>query len=383
MPDEPYVAPPDPIYGDPFKPSNRPGWWEGSGSNPLLTWEDIQRMSLAGKEGGGEVAGEFARRIERLLKAKNQKTVMPPPFWIGQESILEGDQPAAPVHPEKQVIARGEILPPPVVDPPVAPAADEGVFPDEVAQGPLPLTKKEQKRADFSEMFGRGLDAAAGKVRPRPKPVVGPPSGADFSIVDRNNPVYRAHLRATKGKYTGVMADMVAQMHTLNHEFGVNENPNPYSIRDVQAMFSTGEITIRAARLAETGAKRLADKELVEDLLFATKAALDSVGLISIAEIKTHPQANAMMASGPLGKREIELLENDIKNRRLDGYYMLWLDPDKPEGAKRLPSDKPKIGGRVRLHYFDLRNQAEEKGLRIQPINDIILGEQIGQRRSK
>jgi hypothetical protein len=386
MPDEPWVRPPDPVYGDPFNPGNDPSFWESFGpttrSDPLLSYEDIQRMYLFGLENEGGMSEEFGRRVDELIKSREKKVTLPPPFWIGMEE-LSG----------KAAQPEGELLPPAVVEPPMAPREpsmaqeiDEGAFPDEVAQAPVPLTKKEKKekkRADFAEMFGRGLDAAVRKITPPPKPTKGPPtgvaSGNDFTIVDRNRSIYRTYLKIAQRKYGPEMADMAAQMRTLNYDQGTSENPDPYQLRDIQAMFATGKQSLRAAHSAATGAKRKEDVDLVTDLTVATEKALESVHLISSLEVQAHPGVDELSA-GRFGEADVLTLLNKIKQARLEEYYQAWLDPDKEEGAKAVPEGREKIGGKVRLHYFDLRSKAEEKGIKIQPINDIILGAQRGAR---
>lgn len=385
MPDEPWVKPIDPVYGDPFNPGNNPSWWESFGptttSDPLLSFEDINRMYLYGLETEGGMSEEFDRRVDNLIESREKKVTMPPPFWVGMEE-LSGEV----AQPE------GELLPPAVVEqprvpqePPAVADVDEGAFPDEVAQAPR--TKPKTKAPPWLENYRAGAKSRAESSKPSTKTTTGPPagpsagpaSGDDFTIVDRNRSLYRTYLKITQRKYGPEMADMAAQMRTLNYDQGSAKNPTPYSLRDIQLMFSTGKTNLREAQYAATGAQRQVDKDLVEDLTVATEKALESVHLISSLEVQAHPEVDKMSA-GRFGDSDVLTLLNKIKQARLEEYYRAWLDPDKEEGAKAVPRGRKKIGGAVREHYFDLRSKAEERGIKIQPINDIILGAQRGTR---
>lgn len=374
MPQEPFV--PDPVYGEPFRPGNNPSFWEGSPSDPLLSYEDIRRMYLYGLETEEGMSDEFGRRVDNLVESREKKVTMPPPFWVGMEE-LSGEV----AQPE------GELLPPAVVEqprvpqePPAVADVDEGAFPDEVAQAPR--TKPKTKAPPWLERYRAAAKSRVESVRPPTKTTTGPPagpaSGDDFTIVDRNRSLYRTYLKITQRKYGPEMADMAAQMRTLNYDQGTAKNPTPYQLRDIQAMFATGKRSLREAYTAATGAKTKADQELVQDLLVATKAAIDSVELITQFSVESHPLFEQYRA-GYFGDITIPELKEKIKQARLDRYYQVWLDPNKPEGSRALPKGREKIGGATRLHYFKLRDEAERKGLRIQPINDIILGASEGE----
>jgi len=370
MPDKPV----DPFYVEPFLPSNEPGWFGGA-SSPALSWEDIQRMTLAGKEGGGQVADAFSKRIDALIRAKKHPKTMPAPFWIGR------DAPEAEVDPilrDDEAVVVEERLPPVTVEPPIVPE-DEGAFPDEIAQAPL--TKKEQKQANYRESIQSGMEAAIRKVKRQPTPTVSPPSDGDFTIINRNNPTYRRYLKIAELTYGSKMADMVAQMKTLNFKEGRSDNRTPYSLQLIQSMFASGQSSLRGERGYDESVSAKDRKELIQDLIDGTKAALDSVEAFSRELAVAHPRWREFVLKGPDGSRDRELLIYGIQQQRLDGYYKAWLNPDKPEGPFRVPKHLANTGGPVREFYFRKRYEVERAGIDILPINNIILGDVTGRDR--
>ena len=356
----------DPFYTDEFD-QNDP---EFAG----LTWDDIMRMSQLGRMGPTGTAEAFAARLGVLMEEKNKQQAAPPAFWLGRETEPEaaplGDIAGPPVDAPVE-----ELLPPAAIDQPavpqdpaLAPKVDEGAFPDE---GPMPLTKKERRRANLSAAFGEGLKARVRMSTPTPTAgpaTTGPPSS--FTIVDRDNSIYQRYLKLGRGKYSGNAADMMAQMKTLNYYEGTAQNPSPYSLGDVRLMFATGEKKIADAIAVSSGAQTDDDKALVVDLINATKRALESLDGHAIDYLKTQKEYQQRSASlDPNDKAWLAWKLSQTKEGMLERFYRAW-----SEGGGQQPDRYRRAGGQVRTRYYTLRQRAEGQGIEIAPLNDLILG---------